>query len=102
MHKLSDNGNHFKERKYIGGGFWRFWISCFGVVAGMLIGGPGCSSHDFGHSVGTEKISFNQRWSFHHGALDSTQVFIPDQLPMNGLLDTAKWYNVILPHDWSI
>jgi len=62
----------------------------------------GCTSHDFGHSVGTEKISFNQRWAFHKGPLDSTQVFIGAELPMNGLIDTARWYNISLPHDWSI
>ena len=32
-----------------------------------------CASHDFGHSIGTEKINFNQRWSFHIGELDSAQ-----------------------------
>lgn len=62
----------------------------------------GCTSHDFGHSVGTEKISFNQRWTFHYGKLDSTQVFVGAELPLYTKLDSTPWYPIMLPHDWSI
>lgn len=62
----------------------------------------GCNSHDFGHSIGTERISFNQRWTFHYGRLDSAQVFTGGKLPLNGLMDTTHWRAVMLPHDWSI
>jgi len=73
-----------------------------GILSISIWGMSGCTSHDFGHSIGTEKISFNQRWTFHKGQLDSTQVFVNGQLPLNGLIDTARWYNIMLPHDWSI
>lgn len=72
------------------------------VLFYLLLSLSGCNSHDFGHSIGTEKISFNQRWTFHKGPLDSTQVFVGGELPLNGLIDTARWYNIMLPHDWSI
>lgn len=74
-----------------------FFIIVFGLACIS-----GCTSHDFGHSVGTEKISFNQRWNFHYGKLDSAQVFVGAELPFYGKLDTTHWYPVMLPHDWSI
>lgn len=82
-----------------GRGTGALYVFCICVILLIM---SGCTSHDFGHSIGTEKISFNQRWTFHRGQLDSTQVFISGQLPMNGLIDTSRWYNIMLPHDWSI